>query len=157
MRFSSALIFTAITGAIALPAEVEQREVKKVQPMSYTSCGSLNDVLQVDSLTLDPNPAQQGNNTLKISGTLLEDVTEGAKITVKVKAGILTFFHKELDVCDLADMKSDLECPIKAGPFEIAKDFEIPSGLPHIDFKIDLSGTTADNKTLTCYSIDVGI
>lgn len=62
MKFSSAILFTAITGAIALPAEVEEREVLevlKIHPLTYKTCGTASDILQVDSLTLDHNPPIQ--------------------------------------------------------------------------------------------------
>ncbi|KAE9984780.1 hypothetical protein BLS_001353 [Venturia inaequalis] len=157
MKFSSALLFTAIASAIALPSEVEERESKKIHPLSYKSCGDLNDVLQVESLTLDPNPLEHGKNSIIANGTLTEDITEGTMISVRVKAGALTVYHKELDLCDLAKSKSDITCPIKAGPINIEKEFEIPKNIPHTNLKIALSGTTADGGQLTCYNIAVGI
>ncbi|QDS77674.1 hypothetical protein FKW77_003381 [Venturia effusa] len=157
MRFSSALLFTAITSAIALPTEVEEREVNKVHPLTYKSCGSTSDVLHVDSITLDHNPPIHGSNTIKVSGNLREAVTEGTKIAIRVKAGFLTVYHKELDLCDLAKSKMGMSCPIPAGQLDIKKEFEIPKRIPHANVKVALSGKLPNGKRLTCYNMDVGV
>lgn len=75
---------------------------------------------------------QSGKNSIIANGTLTEDITEGTMISVRVKAGALTVYHKELDLCDLAKSKSDITCPIKAGPINIEKEFEIPKNIPHV-------------------------
>lgn len=53
---------------------------------TVVECGDSTDLLKLESVVLDPNPPQKGQNlTIDAKAYLSEDVVEGAKIYLVVK------------------------------------------------------------------------
>jgi hypothetical protein len=113
----------------------------------------------------------RGKNTIKVAGTLLSNVNLGTKIEIRAKVDFMTVYHETMDLCDLAKSKMGISCPIKAGPFKVEKEFEIPARIPHVrepfypilgraltettqaKINVALTGKTKEGKQLTCYNI----
>merc|ERR1711881_314971 len=67
-------------------------------------------ILTIDKVDLDPNPPEAGKKlSIAASGTLHEDVEEGAKVHLQVKFGLITLINQEADLCDQVD-KVELSC-----------------------------------------------
>lgn len=71
--------------------------------------------------------------SIEASGTLTEDVEEGAKVILQVKYGLIRLVNMEADLCKQVG-NVDLDCPIKKGPITLVKDVELPNEIPPVRF-----------------------
>jgi hypothetical protein len=72
-------------------------------------------------------------STLSISatGTLSEDVGEGAYVVLQVKYGLIRLVNTQADLCEQV-ANVDLECPVKKGKVSITKDVQLPKEIPPV-------------------------
>lgn len=71
------------------------------------------------------------NLSIIASGTLKQDVEEGAYIEVQVKYGLITLIKQKLDLCDQV-VNIDLDCPLEKGPLKFTKTVELPAHIPPV-------------------------
>jgi hypothetical protein len=69
--------------------------------------------------------------TITASGTLEEDVEEGAKVHLQVKFGLITLINQEADLCDQVK-NVDLSCPLKKGDMTLTKEVDLPAQIPPV-------------------------
>ena len=69
--------------------------------------------------------------SIKATGTVDEQIEEGAYLKVQVKYGMITLVRTQLDFCEQTE-KADLKCPIKKGALEVNKDVDIPKEVPPV-------------------------
>ena len=85
----------------------------------HESIGSTSDVVQIESITVSPDPPKPGEDlTVTVKGTAQENIEvrhsamvrfrlltsfqEGAYADVTVKLGLIKLLHKEFDICEEA-------------------------------------------------------
>ncbi|OCL09269.1 phosphatidylglycerol/phosphatidylinositol transfer protein precursor [Glonium stellatum] len=129
-------------------------DVPGENPLLFCSDAS-TDILEIDSIDLDPNPPQAGHTLdIKATGILKKDVEEGAQIYLQVKYGLITLINQKRDLCD--QVKSvDLECPLKKGPLELTKSVELPKQIPPGKYHVMADVLTKDGDKITCIYADV--
>lgn len=112
-------------------------------------------ILNLQKVTIDPNPPIRGENlTFAASGILSQDIEDGAYVDVDVRYGFIRLLHQTFDLCEEIT-KVDLECPIKKGPQEIKKKVEIPAEVPPGRYSVIAKAYTKDDIFITCLSATV--
>jgi hypothetical protein len=102
------------------------------QISSFMSCASPDDLLQLGTAVVSPNPIIKGQpSTITISGTLKEPIQHGTTIRDTFKYGFLTVKDETLDLCQ-ETLKEGRECSVDAGPWNQTKHFTIPSWSPGV-------------------------
>ncbi|KAK5167214.1 Phosphatidylglycerol/phosphatidylinositol transfer protein [Saxophila tyrrhenica] len=114
-----------------------------------------DDILDLESVDLDPNPPLPGK-TLKITatGTLSQNVTEGAKVHLQVKWGLVTIIKMTNDLCD-AGKEVDLKCPIEKGEITLEKEVKLPKEIPPGKYNVIADVETKDEDRVTCLTATV--
>lgn len=69
--------------------------------------------------------------SIKATGTLKEDVDEGAYADIVVKYGLITLLRTQINLCEEVQ-KVDMKCPLKAGKMTLTKDVELPKQIPPV-------------------------
>ena len=107
-------------------------------------------ILNLQSVTLDPNPPVRGANlTFTAVGYLQETIEDGAYVEVDVRYGYIKLLHQTFDLCEEIQ-KVDLECPIKKGPQALLKEVEIPAEVPPGKYIVNARAYTKDDEFITC-------
>lgn len=109
-------------------------------------------LLDLQSVVIDPNPPQKGANlTFVASGFLSQDIEDGAYVEVDVRYGFIRLIHQTFDLCEEIT-NVDLECPVKKGEQTIQKQVEIPEEVPPGKYLVNARAYTSDNVLITCLS-----
>ena len=69
-----------------------------------------------------------------------EKIEDGAKVHLRLKYGLITFFNGEQDLCDQVK-EVDKECPIEKGPLAITKSVDLPNEIPYVSYRYMESAT----------------
>ena len=81
-------------------------------PSPLKSCGTSQDSFALNFLDLNPYPVTKGGNvTVKAAGILNKDITQGASVSLTVKAGFIPLYSTTVDLCDNAS-EQGMACPI---------------------------------------------
>lgn len=116
---------------------------------------SHHQVLDLQSVVIDPNPPAKGQNlTFSAVGFLSKDVEDGAYVDVDVRYGFIRLIHQTYDLCEEAK-NIDLECPIKKGENIISKLVEIPAEVPPGKYVVNARAYTKDDELITCLTATV--
>lgn len=68
---------------------------------------------------------------IEASGTVFEDIEEGAYVVLQVKYGLIRLITTKADLCE--QIKNvGMECPIKKGPLTLTKSVELPKEIPNV-------------------------
>lgn len=71
------------------------------------------------------------NLTIEASGTLAEDIEDGAYVFLVVKYGFITLINQKADLCE--QIKNvDLDCPLKEGLTSLTKIVGLPNEIPPV-------------------------
>ncbi len=71
------------------------------------------------------------NLTIQATGTVKEDIEDGAYVKLQVKYGYIKLIDTTVDLCE--EIKNvDLECPIQKGRISIVKEVELPREIPPV-------------------------
>ena len=82
-------------------------------------------------------------------------MTEGAKIHLTVKYGLITIIKQTADLCEQVK-QVDLECPLQAGnEVKLSKDVELPKQIPPGKYTVVADVVTIDDEKITCLSATV--
>ncbi|TPX39739.1 hypothetical protein SeLEV6574_g07012 [Synchytrium endobioticum] len=121
---------------------------------SASLCATDNDIFEVESITLTPDPPQKGQPlVIEARGTLKEDVVAGAIADVRVKLGLIKLFEQRLDICEQIK-QIDLECPIQKGYHVIERSIQVPNELPTGKYTVHINGSNADARPITCVNVE---
>ncbi|KAH9824494.1 phosphatidylglycerol/phosphatidylinositol transfer protein-like [Teratosphaeria destructans] len=143
---SSIKISPNVDGSLSVPGE---------NPLQHCE-DPKDDILDLKSVDLDPNPPKAGN-TLKIAATgqLSKDVEEGAKIHLTIKYGLITIIRQEVDLCENAG-KLDIECPLeKDEEVKLTKEVDLPSQIPPGKYTVVADVYTKSEEKVTCLTATV--
>ncbi|KAK2600396.1 hypothetical protein N8I77_009933 [Diaporthe amygdali] len=100
------------------------KKVPGDNPLSFCSENLEEDIIQIDELTLIPNPPVRGKSlAVKAEGRVTQTIDEGASVHIVAWKGSDPVFDETFDLCDDLDMIGE-ECPVEAGP--LSMDEEIP-------------------------------
>lgn len=170
MRLSTAFSFAAL-GAAAVSALPNQQialdwvagtlsQIGDDSPhtatvWSWYDCGSPEDVIQIKSITLKPDPPQPGKNlTIYATGTTKSLISDGTYADVTVKLGLIKLLTKRFDVCEeLAGANATLQCPIVPDEYAIVQEVELPAEIPRAKFIIDAQVFTQDDEPAACLNL----
>ncbi|KDQ20250.1 hypothetical protein BOTBODRAFT_101794, partial [Botryobasidium botryosum FD-172 SS1] len=119
--------------------------------------GSPDDLLQLQSLTVSPDPPQPGRNlTIMASALVREEIEDGAYAHVLVKAGPIMVLSKQFDLCAEAEKANfSLLCPVKPGQYDIVHSVELPREVPFGKFTIQVQALAADDAPMFCLNAKV--
>ncbi|MFJ9949111.1 ML domain-containing protein [Kitasatospora sp. NPDC091207] len=132
---------------------------------SYENVGSETDALQIESITITPDPPQPGAE-LKgvIKGTVTREVVDGAYADVVVKLGLVKLLQKQFDL--FAELKKEGSrwsltadsgngAPVAPGQVELRFDGRLPREIPRAKFTINVRAFTAEEEDLAGLNIRV--
>ncbi|KAF1813154.1 phosphatidylglycerol/phosphatidylinositol transfer protein precursor [Eremomyces bilateralis CBS 781.70] len=169
MRFTTPLVSLVLASAVAAnqpflglglggsSSQVhlnEDIEVPGDNPLCFCDDPS-RDILKIDQVDLFPNPPQPGATlTIAASGTLKQDVEDGAKVHLRVKYGLITLINQDANLCE--QIKNvDLQCPLKAGALTFTKDVNLPREIPPGHYTVLADVLSKDGKKITCLTAKV--
>ncbi|TFY83588.1 hypothetical protein EWM64_g417 [Hericium alpestre] len=163
LSFLSLLAFTALGVAQAGPLVAQNplitqdAPVRTMQGWSWKDCGLPDDVVQVQSIVVSPDPPQPGQNlTVTVKATATETVEEGASADVTVKLGLVKLLSKSFDLCDEArNANVSVQCPIEKGDYEVTHIVALPNEIPRAKFSVSAQGYTVDDENLFCVNLQV--
>ncbi|KAG8928056.1 Phosphatidylglycerol/phosphatidylinositol transfer protein [Tulasnella sp. 418] len=162
----SSLLFTlvALPAIIAAPWGVQDSlqltlggDAHTTNSWNFVDCGSPSDVIQIQSLTVSPDPPVPGQNlTIKVKAFVTETIEDGAYADVTVKLGLIKLLHKRFDVCEEAEKNNaEIQCPVEAGFHDVTQTVELPKEIPPAKFVVNVRGYTVDDEDMVCADIKV--
>jgi hypothetical protein len=164
MRFSATVIALLWAGVNALTlrgddqtvvAGGDELDVPGQSPLKFCEADRANDIITIHEVVLIPNPPQAGANlTIQATGTVKEDIEDGAYVKLQVKYGYIKLIDTTVDLCE--EIKNvDLECPIKKGRISIVKEVELPREIPPGKYTVQADVFTVDDDHVTCLTAAV--
>jgi len=107
--------------------------------------------LQLTSVVLDPPTPIIGQMlTIKASGNLAVDVTQGAKLEIHAKLGFIPVHDETMDLCQEAP-KFGFNCPVAHGPQTLSAGLNVPNELPaETNVDVTIKATNADGQEILC-------
>ncbi|KAJ8084100.1 hypothetical protein PM082_002867 [Marasmius tenuissimus] len=124
---------------------------------AWESCGGPDDIIQINSIEVSPDPPQPGKElSVKVNGVAKEQVEDGATADVVVKLGLIKLLSKKFNLCEEArKANASIQCPIEAGTHEVTQVVELPKEIPKAKFKVNAQGYTKDEEDLFCVDLIV--
>ena len=131
---------------------------------SYEDAGLETDPLQIESITVTPDPPKPGAD-LKgvIKTTVTAEITDGAYADVVVKLGLVKVLTKRYDL--FAELKngsawsltadSGSGAPVKPGPVTLTFNGTLPREIPRAKFNISVRAYTVDDDDLAALNFKV--
>jgi hypothetical protein len=132
---------------------------------SYTNAGLPTDPLQIESITINPDPPKPGAE-LKgvIKATVTAEITDGAYAEVVVKLGLVKLLQKTFDL--FAELKKDGSpwrltadsgngAPVTPGKVELTFDGRLPREIPESKYTINVRAYTTDDDNLAALDFKV--
>jgi hypothetical protein len=92
--------------------------------------------------------------SIKASGNFKQEVTEGFKMHLQVKYGLITLINQNADGCETIK-KGDLECPLKKGEMSLTKDVDLPAQIPPGQYTVLADVFTEDGDKITCLTAKI--
>jgi len=131
--------------------------VHTAQGWGWVDCGQITDPIQIDSISVFPDPPQPGQNlTVIVEASAQEEIEEGAYADVVVKLGLIKLLHKEFDLCEEArNADTSVQCPVDKGEYVVEQTVELPKEIPKAKFTINARGYTVDDNDLFCVDLRV--
>ncbi|PWN30514.1 hypothetical protein BDZ90DRAFT_207574, partial [Jaminaea rosea] len=104
----------------------------------WSSCGQPDDVVEVKSIDVSPDPPVPGKNmTVKARGVVKRTIKEGSIADVNVKIGVIRLLHRQFDICEEArNNKAEVQCPVEPGEYDITQTVELPREIPPAKFNV---------------------
>ncbi|KAF7729850.1 Phosphatidylglycerol/phosphatidylinositol transfer protein [Apophysomyces ossiformis] len=126
MKFFASAFAIATLSALANAATLP--EIKATN--SVTSCGSASDLLTIDSIQYSPNPPVPGQEfTVDFKGSLSGPIPDGTTAALTIALGGVDLINQTLDFCSKLAPQLGQTCPVAAGPVNLHKSLQFPSGL----------------------------
>ncbi|MEU1225416.1 ML domain-containing protein [Streptomyces sp. NPDC005828] len=132
---------------------------------NYTNVGLPTDALQIESVTVTPDPPKPGAEAkMVIKGTVQTAIEDGAYFDLTVKLGLIKLLHKQFDLFEELRNGSSSEGwsatpdpaggPIKPGPVELTYVMQLSREIPQGRFKVHFRAFTADEDDLAALDFD---
>ncbi|KAK3991306.1 putative Phosphatidylglycerol/phosphatidylinositol transfer protein precursor [Cladorrhinum sp. PSN332] len=165
MRFSTTIIAiaaAATTNALSVFRGDEQSvilgdplEVPGQNPLKYCDADRGDDIINIEKVTLTPNPPEAGTTlVIEASGTVKEDIEDGAYVMLQVKYGYIRLINTQADLCK--EMKNvEMECPIEKGKITITKSVDLPKEIPPGKYTVLADVFSKDDDHITCLTATV--
>ncbi|KAJ1035989.1 hypothetical protein NDA13_000644 [Ustilago tritici] len=127
------------------------------QGWQWVSCGTGDEIVDVESIVVSPDPPVPGQNlTVRAKGTVKDEVSDGTFADVVVKLGLIRLLARRFDVCEEARTNNaDLQCPISAGDYELEQTVALPREIPPGKFNVHLTGENQDGSNLLCLDLSI--
>ncbi|MEU9045894.1 MULTISPECIES: ML domain-containing protein [unclassified Kitasatospora] len=131
----------------------------------YTNAGSPTDPLQINGITVTPDPPAPGQTSVfTVNATVQEPIADGAYVDVTVKLGLIKVLTKQFDLlaelrgegslklaCDTSDGKS----PIPKGDTRLTLTLDLPRETPQAKFNVAVRGFTVDDDDLLALDVKI--
>jgi len=123
---------------------------------SFADCGEPNDVIQIESFIVSPDPPQPGKNlTVTVIAQANGVIADGAYADVTVKLGLVKLLNKRFDLCQEArNADTQVQCPVEPGPYTVVHTVALPKEIPPAKFTVAVRGYTVDEDPLMCANIN---
>ncbi|MFE6055599.1 ML domain-containing protein [Kitasatospora sp. NPDC056446] len=131
----------------------------------YDNVGSPIDALQINRITVTPDPPTPGQtNVFTINAAAEEAIADGAYLDVTVKLGLIKLLTKRYDLfaelrgegtLKLTCATSDGKSPIPKGATTLTLTLDLPKETPRAKFAIDVQGYTVDDNELLALKVKV--
>ncbi|KAH9082083.1 hypothetical protein EDB83DRAFT_2310327 [Lactarius deliciosus] len=123
--------------------------VHATEGWGWEDCGSPTDSIQIDSITVSPDPPKPGQD-------LTVRVKASAQERVEVKLGLIKILQKQFDLCDEArNANTTVQCPIEKGNYEVEQTVALPKEIPQAKFNVNVQAYTIDDDDLFCVKLVV--
>lgn len=100
-----------------------------------TNCGTASDLLDVETISLNPDPPLVGQNLyINATGLLKSSVVDGAKLHIVVKYKFVKLLDLTQDLCAIAK-DNGLPCPIDPGRHSLIATVPIPGAAPKVNIQ----------------------
>ncbi|KAK7058893.1 Phosphatidylglycerol/phosphatidylinositol transfer protein [Paramarasmius palmivorus] len=132
-------------------------EAHTLDSWSYEDCGQPTDAIQIESISVSPDPPQPGKDlSVTVKAKAIERIEKGAYAQVTVKLGLIKLLSKEFDVCDEArNAEAEVQCPVEEGSYEVTQTVALPKEIPKAKFKVEVRGYTKDDDDMVCLNLVV--
>ncbi|KAH9175352.1 ML domain-containing protein [Lactarius sanguifluus] len=131
--------------------------VHATEGWSWEDCGSPTDSIQIDSISVSPDPPKPGQDlTVRVKASAQERVEDGAYADVQVKLGLIKILQKQFDLCEEArNANTTVQCPIEKGNYEVEQTVALPKEIPQAKFNVNVQAYTIDDDDLFCVKLVV--
>ncbi|KAI9445206.1 ML domain-containing protein [Lactarius indigo] len=131
--------------------------VHATQGWNWEDCGNPTDSIQIDSISVSPDPPKPGQDlTVQVKASAKERVEDGAYADVSVKLGLIKILQKQFDLCEEArKANTSVQCPIEEGSYDVEQTVALPKEIPQAKFNINVQGYTKDDDDLFCVKLVV--
>ncbi|KAG9053006.1 Phosphatidylglycerol/phosphatidylinositol transfer protein [Serendipita sp. 407] len=155
--FATALLGVQfVSGAFIL-----QRNAESVMPLdppkrwSWTDCGSPDDLIEVQSLEISPEPPKPGQPLeITAKGIVKQTLEEGTYADVLVKIGLIKLLSKRFDVCEEArNANATIQCPVEPGEYTVVQTVDLPKEIPPAKFNVHVNAYNADDASAVCVNV----
>ncbi|KAH9982461.1 ML domain-containing protein [Lactifluus volemus] len=139
------------------PIVNQDRPVHATANWDWRSCGSASDAIQIESITVSPDPPKPGHDlTVTVKASAQEEIEEGAYADVTVKLGVVKLLTKEFDLCEEArNAELEVQCPVKEGNYLVEHTVTLPKEIPQAKFNVNAHGYTVDDEELFCVDLTI--
>jgi len=159
MRFSATVLaaFAASANGLGIWGSNDQSvivndelDVPGDSPLKYCDASRDDDIIVIDKVDLSPNPPEAGKELIiEATGTVKEQIEEGAYVKLQVKYGYIRLVNMQADLCEQIG-NVDLECPIEKGVLTVTKSVELPNEIPPGKYTVHADVFTKDGDHITC-------
>ncbi|KAG8817579.1 Phosphatidylglycerol/phosphatidylinositol transfer protein [Serendipita sp. 399] len=162
-----------------------QKNAESVMPLdppkrwSWTDCGSPDDLIEVKSIEVKPDPPKPGQDleitakgyvkeTLEVSlviprgccefpndGIMFDALLqEGTYADVLVKVGLIKLLQKRFDVCEEArNANATIQCPVEPGDYTVVQTVQLPKEIPPAKFNVHVNVYNVDDASAVCVTV----
>jgi len=130
-------------------------DVPGQNPLKYCDADRGDDIINIEKVTLTPNPPEAGTTlVIEATGTVKEDIIDGAYVMLQVKYGYIRLINTQADLCK--EMKNvELECPIEKGKITITKSVDLPKEIPPGKYTVLADVFNKGGDHITCLTATV--
>ncbi|KAI0132560.1 ml domain-containing protein [Xylariales sp. AK1849] len=133
----------------------DKKNVPGKNPLTYCQEEHKNDIVEISSVDLLPNPPEAGSElVIRAAGTVFETIEDGAYINLVVKYGLIRLVNTKADLCEQME-KADMKCPIEKGVLQVTKSVEIPKEVPPGRYTVHAEVINANEKPIACLEASV--
>ncbi|KAJ7635276.1 ML domain-containing protein [Roridomyces roridus] len=160
--FTTACLLLLSNLAAALPGQsqlilVPASAALAFDSWGYTDCGADSDAVQIQSISVSPDPPKIGEKlTVTIDAVVTEVIEEGASADVVVKFGRIKLPQKRFDLCEEArKANATISCPVEPGVYQVVQSVDLPKEVPKAKYTINVDTYTVAEHPMACLEFTV--